>query len=62
MAIANKTQAGELLRRMESALQRLEEGEYGDCLECGEPILFARLQIQPEASLCVTCQSKNESR
>ena len=61
MAIANKTQAAELLRRIASALQRIEDGDYGECLECGEPILFARLQIQPEASLCIDCQSKIES-
>ena len=61
MAIAGKTQVSQQLRRIELALRRIEEGDYGDCLECGEPILVARLQIQPEASLCVDCQSQNES-
>jgi len=61
MAIANQAQACRLLRGIEAALQRIEAGEYGDCQHCGEPILFARLQIQPEASLCVACQSENES-
>lgn len=61
MAIANQTQASRVLQGIERALQRIEDGEYGDCLQCGEPILFARLQIQPEASLCVACQSENES-
>ena len=61
MAIASQTQTSRMLRSIEAALRRIEEGEYGDCRQCGEPILFARLQIQPEASLCVTCQSENES-
>lgn len=61
MAIAGKTQASQQLRQIELALQRIEGGEYGDCLECGEPILLARLQIQPEARLCVACQSRIET-
>ena len=46
---------------VERALGRIEDGEYGDCLQCGEPILFARLQVQPDANLCLACQSENET-
>ena len=61
MAIANQQQAGGILQRIELALQRIDEGSYGDCLECGEPIAFARLQVQPFANLCIGCQSARES-
>ena len=37
------------------ALQRLGEGDYGYCEQCGESIPLARLQVQPEANCCVSC-------
>ncbi|MEM8918047.1 MAG: TraR/DksA C4-type zinc finger protein [Pseudomonadota bacterium] len=37
------------------ALKRLEEGEYGWCAQCGEPIMFRRLELNPSAALCVNC-------
>ena len=43
------------LARIEIALNRLTEGEYGWCAECGEPIAIARLEIDPAAPLCVDC-------
>ena len=61
MAIANQQQANEQLRNIEQALQRIEDGDFGDCLECGEPIALARLQAQPFADLCITCQQARES-
>lgn len=61
MAIANQQQAGDLLKRIEFALRRIDDGSYGDCLDCGEPIADARLQAQPWASLCIECQSARES-
>ena len=56
MAIANRRSAEQRLSRVETALRRMEEGEYGDCRECGESIALARLETQPEAPLCVQCQ------
>ena len=60
MAIASRQQAEAILKRTELALRRIDDGEYGDCLECGEPIAFGRLQAQPFASLCIDCQSASE--
>ena len=60
MAIAGQQQASRLLRRVELSLQRIDNGEYGFCLQCAEPIAFARLQVQPFASLCIECQSASE--
>ena len=43
------------------ALRRIDDASYGDCLECGDPIAYARLQAQPFASLCIDCQSARET-
>ena len=61
MAIANQQQTAQLLKRIELALQRIDNDEYGLCFQCEEPIAFARLQAQPFASLCIECQSASES-
>jgi DnaK suppressor protein len=61
MALASQKQAGEILKRTELALLRIDKGEYGDCQQCGEPVAFARLQAQPFASLCIDCQSQREN-
>lgn len=42
------------------ALQRLEDGEYGECQECGEQISEARLKALPWAANCIACQEKRE--
>ena len=47
---------------VEAALRRHEAGEYGDCLECGEPVGFARLKARPETPFCIRCQSRREAR
>jgi DnaK suppressor protein len=47
------------LARIEAALERVEEGEYGWCLGCGEPIAEARLELDPAATLCVACAGRN---
>lgn len=43
------------IARIEMALKRIEQGEYGWCAECGEPIAFRRLEIDPAAALCIGC-------
>ncbi len=45
------------LARTERALAKLEEGTYGTCDGCGDPIAPARLQAMPDAMLCVVCAS-----
>lgn len=50
------------LSEVEHALQKLEQGTYGVCEVCGQPIDMARLEVRPQANLCVSCkasQSKN---
>jgi RNA polymerase-binding transcription factor DksA len=40
------------------ALDRLERGSYGTCVDCGSPVPEGRLEARPEAARCVACQSK----
>jgi DnaK suppressor protein len=54
--------ARELLTQNERALARIENGTYGTCESCGEPIGKARLQAFPRATLCVTCKQREERR
>ncbi len=40
---------------LKAALARIDEGEFGDCAECGEPIPEKRLEIDPTVMVCVAC-------
>lgn len=51
---------GRLLYSVDEALRRLYRGEYGLCQSCGKEIGKPRLDAIPHASLCVTCQEKQE--
>jgi DnaK suppressor protein len=44
------------LAAVEAALRRLDEGTYGRCVRCGEPIASERLEALPWASHCIGCQ------
>jgi DnaK suppressor protein len=46
------------LRQISSALQRIETGDFGECLQCGEPIATGRLEINPAVTLCIHCAEK----
>lgn len=58
MSIESNRRRALSIRRIQSALQRIDDGEYGECLECGECIDPRRLDIDPAASLCIDCASK----
>ena len=45
-----------------AALQRIQDGTYGTCVDCGKPIPDARLEERPEATRCVEDQAKAEAR
>ncbi|GAB7081751.1 RNA polymerase-binding protein DksA [Megalodesulfovibrio paquesii] len=49
-----------MLRKIREALQRIENGEYGECEECGEPISIARLKARPVTTLCIHCKERQE--
>ena len=46
---------------VEAALARIENGSYGICVDCGQPIPDARLEVRPEAARCVADQEKHEA-
>jgi DnaK suppressor protein len=50
------------VERLRAALDRLARGEYGRCVECGEPIGRPRLAALPEVERCVDCQERAERR
>jgi DnaK suppressor protein len=60
MSVETSRRRALLLRRVRSALARIEAGEYGDCLECGGPIPAGRLEIDPATPTCVGCAEAAE--
>ncbi|MEY2893112.1 MAG: hypothetical protein RJA98_3020 [Pseudomonadota bacterium] len=46
-----------LLAQTDAALQRLADGDYGLCTDCGTAIAAARLHLAPHAPRCVACES-----
>lgn len=54
--------AREMLAQSEHALERLDEGTYGRCESCGNPIGKARMQAFPRATLCIDCKQRQERR
>lgn len=55
MAQATERARASELVRIEQALRRLEDGEYGWCVTCGESIPAKRLEIDPATAMCVQC-------
>ena len=45
------------LQRIEGALARIKDGEYGYCVTCGEEISKKRLELDPSLPLCIDCAS-----
>ena len=58
MAQATERQRKLQLEKIESALKRIDENEYGYCSNCGEEIEEKRLQIDPATLLCINCAQK----
>ena len=51
---------GRVLLEIDDALRRLYRGEYGNCETCGNLIARARLEVMPQARLCISCKEKEE--
>lgn len=49
-----------LIFKIQEALQRLDNGEYGICESCGEEIGIERLKARPVTTLCIDCKSTQE--
>ena len=50
------------LRDIDAAFQRIKDGQYGICTDCGNEIGFARLQAYPTAKRCIICQEQREKQ
>ena len=62
MALATVRNAERRLAQVKRALAAHAAGDYGACLECGEPIAYRRLRSRPETALCLQCQGEREGR
>lgn len=51
-----------LVKKINRALRKIEEKEYGECEECGEEISIPRLEARPETELCIDCKTEQESK
>ena len=60
LAVSLLNRETKLSRRVQSALMRMEDGTYGVCLICEEPISVKRLQAVPWAELCLGCQERSD--
>lgn len=48
------------LDKIQKALDRIENGSFGSCEECDEPISIKRLEARPETTLCIRCKEDQE--
>tara|TARA_R100001163_G_scaffold57780_1_gene45826 strand:+ start:475 stop:672 length:198 start_codon:yes stop_codon:yes gene_type:complete len=55
MALESERRRKLHIQQIRAALKRIEEGDYGYCLECGEEIAEGRLKIAPESTRCIDC-------
>lgn len=60
MAQASGQRREKMLRDISAALKRIDEGDYGTCENCDEPINPKRLEVDPTARLCIDCASASE--
>lgn len=49
-----------LINKIREAMERIEDGEFGICEECGEEIGHARLKARPVTTLCIECKTEQE--
>lgn len=62
LAISSMEKQVARLQEVEGALKRIEDGSYGECLDCGGDIPRARLEAYPTARRCTQCQARREHR
>ncbi len=58
LAVQNLDRESALARQLRSAIQRLDDGSYGVCLQCEDEIAAKRLNAIPWAELCIRCQER----
>jgi len=50
-----------LINKIERALQKIEDGVFGECESCGEQISVKRIEARPVAKLCIDCKAEQEA-
>ena len=60
--LATRTRELEEVQDIEASLERIRNGTYGTCVECGDHIVYERFDAYPTAKRCMTCQSRHENR
>ncbi len=48
------------LSKIQNAIEKIDQDEFGNCEECGEEISLKRLEARPETSLCIRCKEEQE--
>ena len=51
---------GRLLQAIDAALKRIDDGTYGNCVNCGQPVGAERLEALPWTTQCIGCKRKEE--
>ena len=62
LAMKARDRERKLIEKINAALDRIEDGTYGYCLETGDPIGLLRLEARPTATLCIEAQERHERR
>lgn len=57
LAVATERRRAEEAARVEAAIKRIDEDEYGYCISCGEEIAAKRLEVDPTIPTCIGCAS-----
>ena len=60
LALQIKNREREVLIQIDAALKRIEEGSFGECEQCGESIVEARMRAYPATTLCIDCKAELE--
>ncbi len=57
-----KERESSLMKKIKTALEKLEDGDFGICEECGREISEERLHVRPMAVLCIRCKKREEAQ
>ena len=56
-----RSRESRLIKKIKTSLKAIEEGTYGICQDCEEPIAIARLKARPVTAYCIACKSRREA-
>ena len=56
-----RSRESRLIKKIKSSLEAIEDGTYGICQDCEEPISIERLKARPVTSYCIACKSRREA-